>query len=63
MSDSHGNITNMPFGVHQIYEEIVSPVVQNLLEETRIERLKIYNHIKDQKLDYLIKWHQDTDAF
>lgn len=58
-----GNTTTMPFGVHQIYEEIVAPVVQNLMEETRIERLKIYNHIKDQKISYLNKWHQDTDAF
>lgn len=58
-----GNTTAMPFGVHQIYEEIVAPVVQNLMNENRIERLKIYNHIKDQKIDYLNKWHQDTDAF
>lgn len=58
-----GSTTNMPFGVHQIYEEIVAPVVQNLMNENRIERLKIYNHIKDQKIDYLNKWHQDTDAF
>ncbi|MBR5595147.1 MAG: hypothetical protein IKW47_02505 [Alistipes sp.] len=58
-----GNVTNMPFGVHQIHEEIVAPVVQNLMNETRIERLKIYNHIKDQKLSYLNKWHQDTEAF
>lgn len=58
-----GSTTNMPFGVHQIYEEIVAPVVQNLMMENRIERLKIYNHIKDQKIDYLNKWHQDTDAF
>lgn len=58
-----GNTTNMPFGVHQIYEEIVAPMVQNLMAETRIERLKIYNHIKDQKISYLNKWHQDTDAF
>lgn len=58
-----GNVSNVPFGVHQIYEEIVAPVVQNLMEETRIERLKIYNHIKDQKISYLNKWHQDTDAF
>jgi hypothetical protein len=49
--------------VHQIYEEIVAPVVQNLMQETRIERLKIYNHIKDQKISYLNKWHQDTEAF
>jgi hypothetical protein len=58
-----GSVTNFPFGVHQIYEEIVAPVVQNLMNENRIERLKIYNHIKDQKIDYLNKWHQDTDNF
>ncbi|MDE5635882.1 MAG: hypothetical protein K2I52_06215 [Muribaculaceae bacterium] len=58
-----GSVTSMPFGVHQLYEEIVAPVVQNLMAENRIERLKIYNHIKDQKLSYLNKWHQDTDAF
>jgi hypothetical protein len=58
-----GSATNLPFGVHQIYEEIVAPVVQNLMNENRIERLKIYNHIKDQKVDYLNKWHQDTEAF
>lgn len=58
-----GSTTNVPFGVHQLYEEIVAPVVQNLMMETRIERLKIYNHIKDQKISYLNKWHQDTDAF
>ena len=58
-----GSTTHMPFGVHQIYEEIVAPVVQNLMQENRIERLKIYNHIKDQKTDYLNKWHQDVEAF
>ena len=58
-----GSTTTVPFGVHQLYEEIVAPVVQNLLRETRIERLKIYNHIKDQKINYLNKWNQDTDAF
>lgn len=62
-SSEDGNTTNMPFGVHQIYEEIVAPVVQNLMNENRVERLKIYNQIKDQKLSYLNKWHQDTDAF
>lgn len=58
-----GNVSNMPFGVHQIIEEIMAPVVQNLMAENRIERLKIYNGIKDQKISYLNKWHQDTDAF
>lgn len=58
-----GSSTNFPFGIHQIHEEIVAPVVQNLMNETRIERLKIYNHIKDQKISYLNKWHQDTEDF
>ena len=58
-----GSTTSVPFGVHQLYEEVVAPVVQNLMRETRIERLKIYNHIKDQKISYLNKWNQDTDAF
>lgn len=58
-----GNVSAMPFGVHQIIEEIMAPVVQNLMAENRIERLKIYNGIKDQKISYLNKWHQDTGAF
>jgi hypothetical protein len=58
-----GSTTNFPFAVHQIHEEIVAPMVQNLMSETRIERLKIYNHIKDQKISYLNKWHQDTEDF
>lgn len=55
--------SSFPFGMHQIHEEIMMPVIFNLMEETRIERLKIYNHIKDQKLDYLNQWHRDTEDF
>ena len=58
-----GSATIAPFGVPQIYEEIVAPIIQNLMMENRIERMKIYSHIKDQKLSYLNKWHQDTDNF
>jgi hypothetical protein len=58
-----GSTTNLPFGVHQIYEEIVSPVVQNLMAENHIERLKIYNHIKDQKIEYLNRWHENCEDF
>lgn len=58
-----GSSHDQPFAVHQIHEEIIAPVVQNLMNETRIERLKIYNHIKDQKIEYLNKWHQDTEGF
>lgn len=54
---------SVPFGVHQIYEEIVAPMVQRLMMENRIERLRIYSKIHDQKLSYLNKWHQDVDAF
>lgn len=58
-----GSITTMPFGISQIQEEIVAPIVQNLLAETRIERLRIYNDIKNQKINYLNQWHQDTEDF
>ena len=55
--------TSMPFGMHQIHEEILAPVIQNLMAENRVERLKIYNGIKDQKIDYLNQWHRDTEDF
>lgn len=54
---------SVPFGVHQIYEEIVAPMVQRLMMENRVERIKTYGHIHDQKISYLNKWHQDVDAF
>ena len=55
--------TSVPFGVHQIYEEIVAPMVRKLMGENRLERVKIYGQIHDQKVSYLNKWHQDVDAF
>jgi hypothetical protein len=55
--------TSMPFGMHQIQEEVLAPVIQALMAENRVERLKIYNGIKDQKIDYLNQWHRDTDDF
>lgn len=58
-----GSKTAFPFGMPQIHEEIVAPMVQNLMKENRLERLKIYNSIKDQKISYLNKWHQDTEDF
>lgn len=58
-----GSQTVVPFGVHQLYEEIVAPMVQSLMEENRLKRLDIYNAIQDQKVSYLNKWHQDTDSF
>lgn len=58
-----GSRTNYPFGISQIQEEIVAPIVQNLMQETRIERMKIYNKIKDQKIQYVNEWHRDTENF
>lgn len=58
-----GSRTTVPFGVNQIQYEIIAPIVSNLLKDTRKERIDIYNHIKDQKLSYLNKWHQDTEDF
>jgi len=56
--------TSMPFGMNQIQEEVLMPVINNLMNETRIERLKIYNNIKDQKMHYLNEWNKDVeDAF
>jgi hypothetical protein len=55
--------TAMPFGMHQIQEEVLAPVIQNLMGENRVERLKIYNDIKNQKIDYLNQWHRDTEDF
>lgn len=58
-----GSKTTVPFGISQIQEEIVAPIVQNLMMESRVERLRIYNNIKDQKINYLNQWHQDTENF
>lgn len=58
-----GSRTNVPFGISQIQSEIIAPIVTNLLKDTRKDRLAIYNQIKDQKLSYLNKWHQDTEDF
>ena len=38
-------------------------MVQRLMMENRVERVKIYGQIHDQKISYLNKWHQDVDAF
>jgi hypothetical protein len=49
--------------MQQIHEEIVVPILHNLLQETHAERQRIYNSIQDQKNSYLNKWHQDTEDF
>jgi len=49
--------TSMPFGMHQVQEEVLAPVIQSLMAANRIKRLDIYNDIKNQKINYLEKWH------
>ena len=61
--DETGGRTSMPFGLHQIQEEIFMPIVNNLMEENRTERRKIYERIQTQKLEYLNKWHTETQDF
>lgn len=58
-----GSRTSYPFGMQQLQEEVLAPIVESLMQETRLERLKIYHNIQDQKNDYLNKWHQDTEDF
>ena len=58
-----GARVSAPLGVHQIQEEIISPMVQNLLRETRVERLRIVNNIVDQKMNYVKEWQKEVDDF
>lgn len=58
-----GSRTSMPFGMHQIDEEIFMPVIASLMEENRIERLKIYNGIDDQKRMYVDRWKTEIGNY
>ncbi|MCR5768784.1 MAG: hypothetical protein K6G45_09885 [Lachnospiraceae bacterium] len=58
-----GSRTSMPFGMHQIDEEIFMPVIASLMNENRIERLRIYNNIEDQKREYLERWSSETGNY
>ncbi len=59
----NGSRTAMPFGMHQVDAEVLMPVIENLMHENRLERLRIYSDIQSQKTDYLNQWHRDTDDF
>jgi hypothetical protein len=59
----NGSRTSMPFGMHQVDSEVLMPVIGNLMNENRTERLRIYSDIQNQKTDYLNQWHRDTDDF
>ena len=58
-----GSRTSLPFSMQQVSEEVLAPVITALLEENRIERLKIYNNIEDQKRSYLEKWSSEVGEY
>lgn len=58
-----GSRTSMPFGMHQLDEEIFMPVIASLMEENRVERLKIYNNIDDQKRMYVDRWKAEIGNY
>lgn len=58
-----GSRTSMPFGMHQIDEEIFMPVVTALMEENKLERMKIYNNIDDQKRMYVDRWKTEIGNY
>ncbi len=58
-----GSRTSMPFSMNQIQEEVFAPLIENLMEENRKDRLDVYNDIENQKTDYLMQWHRDADDF
>ena len=55
--------TNMPFGMHQVDEEVLMPVIASLMEENRLERARIYNNIEDQKRIYLDRWSSEIGNY
>lgn len=58
-----GSRTAMPFGMHQVDEEVLQPVIEALMKENRTERLKIYANIEDQKRMYLDRWSSEIGNY
>lgn len=58
-----GSRTSMPFGIHQIDEEIFMPVITALMEENRAARAEIYNDIDDEKRNYLDRWKAEISNY
>ena len=58
-----GSRTTFPFGMHQVDEEVLMPVIQNLMQENRLERARIYNNIEDQKRMYLDRWASEIGNY
>ena len=58
-----GSRTAMPFGMHQVDQEVLQPVIEALMAENRTERLKIYANIEDQKRIYLDRWSSEIGNY
>lgn len=58
-----GSRSSMPFGMHQIDEEIFMPVITALMEENKLERMRIYNDIDDQKRMYVDRWKTEIGNY
>ena len=61
--DETGAHFAVPFSISQIQQEIFMPIVSSLMNENAEERFAIYEKINSQKLDYLNKWHTETQDF
>ena len=51
------------FGIHQVNDEIIMPVIRNLLRENRVKRLDIYNDTLKEKRDYVQRWNEEVQDF
>jgi hypothetical protein len=47
--------TSRPFAKHKMEDELFTPVYDKLYEENYLERLKVYNHINDEKRNFTEK--------
>lgn len=51
------------FSIHQVNDEIIMPVIRNLLRENRVKRLDIYNDTQKEKRDYVQRWNDEVNDF
>jgi hypothetical protein len=61
--DEEGNHMSVPFSISQIQQEILMPIVTNLMRENRLEREKLYQKFESEKRDYLNQWNKETTDF
>ena len=57
--ESCGSSITHPIPVPKIYQELIQPVVRQLLMEHHTEREKLYNDIENQKIGYVEKYRKE----